>query len=129
MTEERALYQTDPADVARYAEPIRRMIEQFHRGRKAAIPAREIGRLLGITPRPAERVRQVIHKLWEQDVPIGAAVSKPPGFFWLTSDDEARAYLENLLSRYIGTRDTYNVVSRMAYRTFKIPIEQMKLDL
>jgi malonyl CoA-acyl carrier protein transacylase len=75
-----------------------------HTGRRAAIRAKAMAAMLGITER---EVRDVVKTLIEEHhVPIASSVEAPYGFFMPATPEEVEAYANSLKSRIrsIATR-------------------------
>lgn len=130
MTEERAHYDASPAEVREYGPRIFAIL-RAHIGRANAINARTIAQRLGWHGEYDDRrVRMIIRTLIIEDgKTIGASDHDPRGYWWIDTEQEARAYLANLKSRNLGIWERYKSFSRAAYARFGIPVEQLRLDI
>jgi hypothetical protein len=130
MTETRASYTATPADVRDYGPRVLAILKA-HVGRANAINARDIAQQIGWGGKYDDRrVRMIIRELIiGQRETIGASDHEPRGYWWIATEQEARDYLANLKSRNLGIWKRYKSFSYAAFARFKIPIEQLRLDL
>jgi FAD/FMN-containing dehydrogenase len=95
-------------------------------GRERAVTAPMIAQMISFHDPEGRKVRAAIAQLIEQGHPIAAYAT---GFYFISSPEEARAYLKDLRRRAVAIFKRYRAFSLAAQKRYQIPYEQLALDL
>ena len=128
--EEHPAYQASDAEMLLHAPTIRQLLAH-HVGREQAINADTIAARIGITGKNANRrVRSIIARMVDEHGDfIGSSPHAPTGYWMIKDRDEVKSVLINWRNRSLAIMRRYKRLSDMAYRTYGIPVEQLKLEM
>jgi len=91
------------------------------------ITIRELGNQFGLNPRS---IKQAIHKLRESGLPIGANRSRPYGYWWISTEDEMKTFVQQYRAQAIQELSIVKKMLKLHYPrlTGQLPLFQPPLD-
>ena len=95
-------------------------------GRKHAMTARSLSRVLGI---PEREVREIVSELRRERHPIASAVNPPYGFYIPKNMQEAKECRQHLYSRITQLKKTAKAFDAAIDGSFDKQVKQLELSL